>query len=148
MSSIYIKWLTFSCDLLSLYPTVHFLSMWFRGIMAIMNSRGGIATLWKIPICILFQPSFFLRLLIQPSSFFMVCSMKFMVSCDILFLYLGPFGSMWSFLYYYYYYYYYHYYSLRVLMISIPRCFFLLEFERQQVSSNLQDSSKYSGRSQ
>ena len=26
----------FSCDLLSLYPAVHFLSMWLSGIMAII----------------------------------------------------------------------------------------------------------------
>ena len=41
MSSMYIKWLIFSCDLLSLYPAVHFLSIWLSGIMAIMNSKGS-----------------------------------------------------------------------------------------------------------
>ena len=35
---MYIRWLIFSCDLLSLYPAVHFLSSWLSGIMAIMNS--------------------------------------------------------------------------------------------------------------
>ena len=33
---MYIKWLTFSCDLPILYPAVHFLSMWLSGIMAII----------------------------------------------------------------------------------------------------------------
>ena len=37
---MFIKWLIFSSDLLSLYPVVHFLSMWLNGIMAIMNSNG------------------------------------------------------------------------------------------------------------
>ena len=50
MSSMYVKRLTFSCDLL--YPAVHFLSMWFSGIMAIMNSKGDRASPWKIPLWI------------------------------------------------------------------------------------------------
>ena len=52
MSSMYIKWWTFSCDLLSLYPAVHFLSMWLSGIMAIMNSKCDRAFPWKIPLWI------------------------------------------------------------------------------------------------
>ena len=36
MLSMYIKWLIFSCDLLSLYPAVHFLSMWLSGIIIII----------------------------------------------------------------------------------------------------------------
>ena len=40
MLSMYIKWLIFSCDLLSMYPAVHFLSMGLSGIMAIINSNG------------------------------------------------------------------------------------------------------------
>ena len=39
----------FSSDLLSLCPTVHFLSMWLSGVMAIMNSNGDRASPWKIP---------------------------------------------------------------------------------------------------
>ena len=38
MSSLHIRWLIFSCVLLSWYPAMHFLSMWFSGSMAIMNS--------------------------------------------------------------------------------------------------------------
>ena len=45
---MYIWWLIFSCDLLSLYPAVHFLSMWYSGIMAILNSRGDCTSPWKM----------------------------------------------------------------------------------------------------
>ncbi len=52
MSSMYMKWLMFSCDLLSLYPAVHFLGMWLTGIMAITNSNGDSASLWNMPLWI------------------------------------------------------------------------------------------------
>ena len=42
----------FSCDPLSLNLAVHFLSMWLRGIVAIMNSKGDRASPWKIPLWI------------------------------------------------------------------------------------------------
>ena len=62
MSSMYIKWLIFSCDLLSLYPAVHFLSMWLSGIIAIMNGHGNSASPRNIPLWIfasakLFHPA-------------------------------------------------------------------------------------------
>ena len=41
MSSVYIWWLTFSCDSWSLYSPVHFLRMWFSGIIAITHSNVG-----------------------------------------------------------------------------------------------------------
>ena len=44
MPSMYIRWLIFSCNILSLYPAVHFLSMWFSGIMAIMKRWGDSAS--------------------------------------------------------------------------------------------------------
>ena len=44
MSSMYIRWLIFSCDLLSFYPAVHFLSMWLCGIINITNSNGDSAS--------------------------------------------------------------------------------------------------------
>ena len=53
MSSMYIRWLIFSYDLLSLYPAAHFLSMWLSGIMANMNSKGDSASPWKIIIIII-----------------------------------------------------------------------------------------------
>ena len=59
MSSVYLRWLIFSCNLLSLYPAVHFLSMWVSGIIAIMNSRGGSASPWKIPLWIFVSAKLF-----------------------------------------------------------------------------------------
>ena len=50
MSSMYIRRLIFPCDLLSLYPAVHFLSMWLSGIMAIIiiNYLKPYICLWII----------------------------------------------------------------------------------------------------
>ena len=71
---MYIRWLIFSCDLLSLYPAVDFLSMSLSGIMAIM-----IVHLLEIYLFgSLFQLSFFLPLSIPTLQVFMVFSMKFM----------------------------------------------------------------------
>ena len=53
MSSMYIRWLIFNCDLVSLYLPVHFLSMWFSGIITIPNSNGDSAYSLKIPLWIL-----------------------------------------------------------------------------------------------
>ena len=50
MSSMWIRWLIFSCYLLILYRAVHFLSVWSSGIMAIMNSNGDSASPWNIPL--------------------------------------------------------------------------------------------------
>ena len=58
---MYIRW--FSCDQLSLYPAVHFLSMWFSGIMAIMNSKSDSASPWKMPLWI-----FVSAILLPPAS--------------------------------------------------------------------------------
>ena len=52
MTSMYIRWLTFSCDLLSLYPPVHLPSMWLTGIIAITNSNGDSASPWNISLWI------------------------------------------------------------------------------------------------
>ena len=52
MSSMYIRWLIFSCDLLSLFPAVHFLSTWLSGIIAIMNSNSDSEFPWRIPVWI------------------------------------------------------------------------------------------------
>ena len=86
MSSMYIRGLTFSCDLLTLYPAVHFLSMWFSGIMAIMNSRGDSASPWKIHLWIFVSAKHFPPAINSTLQFFMFFSMKFMVSCDILYI--------------------------------------------------------------
>ena len=59
---MYIRWLIFSCNLLSLYPAAHFLSMWFSGIMAIMNSRDDSASPLKMPLWIFVSAMLFLLL--------------------------------------------------------------------------------------
>ena len=85
-SYMYIRWLIFSCDLLSLYTAEHFLSMWSSGIMAIMNSNGESASPWKIPLCI-FVSAKILPPAVNPTrQIFMVFSIKFMTSCDILYI--------------------------------------------------------------
>ena len=86
ISSIYIRWLIFTCDLLSLYPVVHFLSMWFSGIMAIMNSRSDSVSPWKIPLWIFISGKLFPPAVNSTLQFFTVFSMKFMTSCDILYI--------------------------------------------------------------
>ena len=86
MSSMYIRWLIFSCDLLSLYPAAHFLGMLLSGIMTIMNSKGDSGSPWKMPLWIFVSA----KLLPSAVSFtlqvFMVCSMNFMTSCDIFYI--------------------------------------------------------------
>ena len=52
MLSMYIRWLIFSCDLVSLYPPGHFLSMWLSGIIAITNSNVESTFSWNIPLWI------------------------------------------------------------------------------------------------
>ena len=69
---MYIRWLIFSCDLLSLYPAVHFLSMWISGIMAIMNIRGDSASPWKIPLWIFVSAKLFPPDVNSTLQFFMV----------------------------------------------------------------------------
>ena len=45
---MYIRWLIFSCDLLSLYPAVHFPRMWLSGIIEIIDSNDNCASLWNV----------------------------------------------------------------------------------------------------
>ena len=52
MLSLYIKWLIYSCDVLSLYLAVHFLRMWLSNIMAITNCNGDSASPWNMPLWI------------------------------------------------------------------------------------------------
>ena len=81
---MYIRWLIFSCDFLSLYPAVHFLSMWLSGIMAIMNSKGDSASPGKIPLWIFVSDK-----LLSPavsSTLQVYISMKFLTWCDILYI--------------------------------------------------------------
>ena len=84
MSSIYIRWSIFSCDLLSLYPVVHFLNMWLSGIMAIMNSEGNCASPWNIPLWIFASAKLLPHAVSSTLQVLMVLSRKFMTSYDIL----------------------------------------------------------------
>ena len=85
MSSMYIRWLVL-CDLLSFYPSVHFLGMWLNGIIAITNSNGFSASPWNIPLWIftsakLFPPA--VNSTLQVSTVF---SIKFMTLSGILYI--------------------------------------------------------------
>ena len=69
MSSMYIMWLIFSCNLLSLYPAVHFLSKQLSGIIAIIYSNAESASPWSTFLCSWLQLSFSLLLSIVLFSF-------------------------------------------------------------------------------
>ena len=84
MSSIYIKWLIFSCDLHSLYPTVHFLSKWLSSIMVIMNSKGDRTSPWKIRLWIFASVKLLPPAVNSTLQVFMVFLIKFMTSYYIL----------------------------------------------------------------
>ena len=86
MSSMYLRWLIFSCNLLSLHPAVHFLSMWLSGIIAITNSNEDSASLWKISIWIFASATPFPPAVNFPLQIFMVSSIKFIISSDILYI--------------------------------------------------------------
>ena len=77
---------SFLAILLSLSPSHLSTLFWvcgYRGIMAIMNSKGGtdVYLVGKYLFGSLFNPSFFLQVQV-----FMVFSTKFMTSCDILYI--------------------------------------------------------------
>ena len=86
MSSMYIKWLIFSCDLLSLYPAVHFLSMWLSGFIVILNSNGDIASSSKLPLSIFASAKHLPPAVNSTFQVFMVFSVWFMTTSDILYI--------------------------------------------------------------
>ena len=51
-SLMYIRWVIFSGDLVSLFPPVHFLSRWLSVIIAITNNNDHSASLRKIHLSI------------------------------------------------------------------------------------------------
>ena len=73
MSSVYIRWMIFFSDLASLYLPVHFLSTLFSGIIAITNSNGNSASLWKIPLWIFTSGQLFLPAALFDSPVFHYC---------------------------------------------------------------------------
>ena len=86
ISFMYIRWFIFSCDLISLYPAVHFLSMWLSGIIAIINSNGDCASPWNIPLWIFVSTKLFPPAVNSPLQVFMVFSIKFVTSSDIIYI--------------------------------------------------------------
>ena len=86
MSSMYIWRLIFSCNLWTLYPCVHFLSMWLNGIIAIINSNGDNTTPWKIPFWIFVSALLFPLAISLTRQFFMIFSINFMTLADILYI--------------------------------------------------------------
>ena len=64
MSSLYIRWLIFSCDLVSLYPPVHWVASLLSQILMVIAHLPGRFLAGFSP-----QVSFFLMLSIQLSSF-------------------------------------------------------------------------------
>ena len=83
MPHIYNRWFIFPCNSLSMYPDVHFLSMWLRGIKAIMNSNGDCAFPWNIRLWT-FASAKLLPTTVY--STFQVFWIKFMTSSDILYI--------------------------------------------------------------
>ena len=90
MSSMYIRWLIFSCDLVSLYPAVHFLCMWLSGIIAIIKSNGDSASLWNITLWIFASAKLFAPAVNSTHQIFKVFYVKF----DFVwyFVHLGAFS--------------------------------------------------------
>ena len=86
MLSTYIKWLIVSCDLLSLYSPVHFLSILLSGIITIINSNGDSACPWNIPHWIFASAKLLPPAVNSTLQVFMVFSVKFMTSSDILYI--------------------------------------------------------------
>ena len=85
MSSMYIKGFIFSCDLVSLYPPVHFLSMWLSGIIAIININGDSASPRIIVLWIFVSAKLFLPVIYSTLQVFILFSIKFIIfSSDIL----------------------------------------------------------------
>ena len=75
MSSMYIRWFM---------PPVHLLSMGLRGIIAITNYNGDSVSSRNIPLWIFTSAKVFNPTVNSTLLFFMVSSMKFMTSSDIL----------------------------------------------------------------
>ena len=104
-------------------------TFWFFCV-TLLNSKGDSATHWKIPLWIFIWANFLSHAVSSTLHVFMVFSIKFMTSCDILYIF-------------------------NIIIIHSLELFtstladgFSLESELQQVSSSLRDSSQYSGRSQ
>ena len=85
-SSMYIWWLIFFCDLLSLHRAVYFLSMGLSDIIAFINSNDDSASPWNIPLWIFTSAKLFPPAVNSTRQVFLVFSIKFMTSSDILYI--------------------------------------------------------------
>ena len=109
-----IKWLIFSCYLLSLYPAVHSLRMWLSGIITITNSKGYSVSIWNMLemscfVCIVWSClGIFLVFLLSPILFYLflrvilfVQDVLFFVSTEYIFMFrVSIFACCRSFLTY------------------------------------------------
>ena len=86
MQSLYIRWLIFSCDLVSWYLSVHFLSMWLIGIIAVISIKGDSESPLKIPLRIFTSVKLFLAAVNSTFQFSMVFSINSTTSPDILYI--------------------------------------------------------------
>ena len=84
MLSLYIRWLILSCDLWSLYPSVHFLSMWLSDIIDISNSNVDCASPWMIPLWSFTSVKLFPRAVSFTLKFSIWFSINFVTSLGIL----------------------------------------------------------------
>ena len=69
-----------------LCPAVHFLSMWFSGIITIINSHGDSASPWSIPLRIFASALLFPSAVNSTFQVFIDFSIKFTTSSDILYI--------------------------------------------------------------
>ena len=86
ISTMYIRWFVFSCNLWSFYPPLHFLSIWLSGIITITNSNGDSASSWKTPLWIFTSVKLFPPAVSSTPQFSIVFTIHFMTSPDILYI--------------------------------------------------------------
>ena len=83
---MYIKWLIFSCYLLSLYSAVHILRMWLSGIMPIKNSKCDRASPWNTPLWIFNSAKLCLRAINCTLQVCMFFPINYMILSVILYI--------------------------------------------------------------
>ena len=86
----------FSCDLLSLYPAVHFLNIRLSVIMTIMNSNDEGESPWKLTFWICALPQSLRAAVNSTLQVLGVFSIKFMSSFDILYIFRQFVIKLWG----------------------------------------------------
>ena len=79
--------LIFSSDLRSLYPHVHFVSLWLSGVIDIKNNNGDSASHWNIPLWIFTSGKVFSPAVSSTLQFFVVSSINLTTSLNILYMF-------------------------------------------------------------